>query len=48
MSEGQATGCYCLEWLGKQSCMVEKITTFEDEVGAFSDARLHTTQHGLH
>lgn len=27
--------------------MVEKITTFEDEVVALPTARLHTTQHGL-
>ena len=40
MNEGQATRYYCLEWLGKQSCMVEKITTFEDEAVAFPNARL--------
>ncbi|KDU79181.1 hypothetical protein HMPREF1121_01035 [Porphyromonas sp. KLE 1280] len=47
MNEGQAAGYYCLEWLGRQSCLVEKITTFEDEVVALPNARLHTTQHRL-
>ena len=48
MNEGKEAGYYCLEWLGRQSCMVEKITTFGDEAVAFPNARLHTTQHGLH
>ena len=47
MSEGQATGYYCLEGLGWPSYMVEKIITFEDEVVALPNARLHTTQHRL-
>ena len=40
MNEGKVAGYYCLEWLDRQSCMVEKITTFEDEVVALPNARL--------
>ena len=40
MNEGKVAGYYCLGWLGKQSCMVEKITTFEDEAVAYPTARL--------
>ena len=47
MSEGQATEYYCLERLGRAYCLVEKIITFEDEVVALPNARLHTTQHRL-
>ena len=47
MSEGKATGYYCLEGLGWAYCLVEKIITFEDEVVALPNARLHTTQHRL-
>ena len=35
MNEGKAAGYYCLEWLGRPYCLVEKITTFEDEVVPF-------------
>ena len=47
MSEGQATGYYCLEGLGWPYCLVEKIITFEDEVVALPNTRLHTMQHRL-
>ena len=47
MNEGKATGYYCLEGLGWAYCLVEKIITFEDEVVALPNARLHTTQHRL-
>ena len=47
MNEGKVAGDYCLEGLGWPYCLVEKITTFEDEVVALPKARLHTTQHRL-
>ena len=35
MNEGKVAGYYCLEGLGCPYCLVEKITTFEDEVVPF-------------
>ena len=35
MNEGKVAGYYCLEGLGWAYCLVEKITTFEDEVVPF-------------
>ena len=40
MNEGKVAGYYCLEWLGWQSYLVEKITTFGDEAVAIPNARL--------
>jgi len=47
MSGRKVTGYYSLGRLGWPSCLVEKIITFEDEVVALPNARLHTTQHRL-
>ena len=47
MNGRKVTGYYSLGRLGWPSCLVEKIITFEDEVVALPNARLHTTQHRL-